>query len=681
MAKTEFKEKRIMSRDEFPYEWEVTENIWIPMSDGCRCSARVWRPVSDSPLPAIIETQPYRKRDGMRGRDEPMYGYFAGMGYNVVRVDMRGAGESDGICYDEYLKQEQDDAIDAINWIAEQPWCDGNVGMMGKSWSGFNSLQVAARRPAPLKAIICLGFVDDRYVQDIHYKSGCLLNDNFWWGNIMEAFMARPIDCEIKPETWYEESLRRLEEEPLWPELWLRHQTKDDYWKHGSVSENYDDINIPVFALDGWADSYTNGVLTLMEGLTVPRKAMIGPWAHLFPQDGAPKPAIDFLGEATKWWDKWLKGIDNDCMDCPMIQAWIEDGMKPETVHPISDGRWVALEDWPSDDVSDRTYGLSYGRLTEEPEESPDIIISTLPNHGLFANEWMGAGVPGETPCDMRADDGMAVVFESDLLEEDLDILGFPEFSADFTCDKPNAFLYAQLSDVWPDGAVTRVSYGVMNLTHLEGHDKVVHLEPGKKYRARVELDCCGHNFQKGHRIRLTLANSFWPMIWPSPEQAAIVIDPESARLTLPEFSGRDTEGPMPEAKCAPLTPQTFLKDGSVRREITYDLVNDSWTSVTDGVGGVFGEGIYRFDEIGTVVEHNLKRELTLSNRDPLSAKYRVTQKMKTGRPGWQFDCDIDMTQTCDMDFFYIKGTIDAVINDEKVLHRDYDVKIERNGI
>lgn len=172
MAKVESTVKRVMARDEFPYEWDVIENEWITMSDGCRLSARVWHPKTDKPVPTIFETQPYRKRDGMRGRDEPMYGFFAGMGYNVVRVDMRGAGESDQCFYDEYLKQEQDDAVECIEWIAEQPWCDGNVGMMGKSWSGFNSLQVAARQPKGLRAIICVGFVDDRYTQDIHYKGG-----------------------------------------------------------------------------------------------------------------------------------------------------------------------------------------------------------------------------------------------------------------------------------------------------------------------------------------------------------------------------------------------------------------------------------------------------------------------------------------------------------------------------
>ncbi|HHW95353.1 MAG TPA: CocE/NonD family hydrolase [Mogibacterium sp.] len=671
-----------MEKKDFPYDWEVIENVWIPMSDGCRLSSRIWLPKTDEPVPAIFETQPYRKRDGMRGRDEPMYGFFAGHGYAVVRVDIRGSGESDDCFYDEYLKQEQDDAIECIEWMSKQPWCNGNVGMQGKSWSGFNSLQVAARRPEALKAIICIGYVDDRYTQDIHYKGGCLLNDNFWWGNIMLAYMCRAIDCEIKPETWKEESIKRLEEMPLWPKNWLQHQTRDEYWKHGSVSVNYDDIQIPVLALNGWADSYTNSVLTLMEGLNVPKKAWIGPWPHAFPHDGEPGPNIDYLGEATKWWDKWLKGIDNDVMDCPQVQVWLEDSMRPDTKRPVSHGRWVALDSWPSADVAMDTWSMTYAKLQKEANEKDEIVdLCTLPNHGLTANEWMGAGVLGESPADMRMDDGMAMVFDSDVLEEEYEIVGYPEFEVEFTCDKPNAFLYAELCDIHPDGAATRVSYGLMNLTHLDGHDKVTYLEPGKKYKAKVTLDVCGHNFPKGNRIRLAIANSFWPMIWPSPELATLKLDLSTAKFSLPVFSGRDCDGPDMNPRCAPLTPMTTLVEGRVDRLITYDLVNDSWTSITDGVGGVFGEGIYRFDDIGTVVEHNLKRELTLSNKDPLSAKYTIIQKMKNGREGWLIDCDIEVTMTSDLENFYMKGFMDAKINDEHVFRREYDETIPRNGI
>ena len=143
------------------------ENQWITLSDGTNLSSRIWLPegVNEKPLPAILEYIPYRKTDGTRARDEPMHGYFSGNGYVVVRVDMRGTGESDGLLRDEYLLQEQDDALEVIDWISKQPWCDGNVGMMGKSWGGFNSLQVAARRPPALKAIITVGFTDDRYNQ------------------------------------------------------------------------------------------------------------------------------------------------------------------------------------------------------------------------------------------------------------------------------------------------------------------------------------------------------------------------------------------------------------------------------------------------------------------------------------------------------------------------------------
>lgn len=678
----EVKEKKVLKKEDFPYDWTVEENHWIPLSDGTKLSSRIWYPKTDEPVPAVLEYIPYRKRDGMRGRDEPMHGFFAGNGYVVVRVDMRGTGESDGLLKDEYLKQEQDDALEVIDWISKQPWCDGNVGMMGKSWGGFNSLQVAARRPPALRAVICVGFTDDRYNQDIHYKGGCLLNDNFWWGAIMLAYQCRAIDCEIKPETWREEWLERLEDMPLWAENWLQHQTRDEYWKHGSVCEDYADIQVPVFAIDGWSDSYTNTVLTLMNGLDVPRKAVIGPWAHVFAHDGYPAPAMNFLGEATKWWDKWLKGKDNDTLDGPMVDVWVEDSMLPEAIHDVSEGRWVGLENWPSKDVNDKVFSLTYGKLTEEENTKEEVVDLCTPlNHGLLAGEWMGAGVPGENTCDQQLDDGLSMVFDSDVLEEDFDIVGYPKVEVELTSDKANAMLFAQLSDVHPNGQVTRVSYGVMNLTHLQGHDKVVPLVPGEKVKAFVGLDVCGHKFPKGHRVRISLATSHWPMFWVMPEIATLKLDLSTAKVTLPIFTGQDSEGPDMNPMCAPLTPMTTLSEGHVDRSVSYDILKDTWTCITDGVGGVFGEGVYRFDDIGTVVEHNLKRELTLSNKDPLSAKYTIYQKMKNGRDGWLMDTDIVVTQTADEEYFYLTGYMTAKMNDEEVFHRDYDRKVKRNGL
>ncbi len=195
----------------------VEEHIWIPMSDGVRLGARLWLPegAEQSPVPAILEYIPYRKRDGTRGRDEPMHGYFASQGYAAIRVDMRGTGESDGHMADEYLKQEQDDALEVIDWVSRQPWCSGNVGMMGKSWGGFNGLQVAARRPPALKAVITAYSTDNRYTDDIHYMGGLLLNDNLWWGTIMLAYQSRPLDPEIVGDTWRDSLDRPPGEAPL----------------------------------------------------------------------------------------------------------------------------------------------------------------------------------------------------------------------------------------------------------------------------------------------------------------------------------------------------------------------------------------------------------------------------------------------------------------------------------
>lgn len=678
----ECKSKQVITK--FPYEFKKVENSWITMSDGTKLSSRMWFPVveGNKPLPAILEYIPYRKTDGTRARDEPMHGFFAGHGYVVVRVDMRGSGESDGLLRDEYIKQEQDDAVEVIDWISRQPWCDGNVGMMGKSWGGFNSLQVAARRPSALRAIITVGFTDDRYNQDIHYKGGCLLNDNFWWGAIMLAYQCRPVDPKIVGDRWREIWLKRLDDMPLWMETWMEHQTRDAYWKHGSVCEDYSAIQVPVLAIDGWADSYTNTVLTLMNGLSVPRKGIIGPWAHVYAHDGVPGPAMSFLEEGVRWWDHWLKKIDNDVMDGPMVQAWMEDSMLPSCKRPVSEGHWVGVDSWPAKDVEPKALYMKYGKLSEKHVGNEETVVLKTPlNHGLLAGEWMGAGVLGESPCDQRIDNGMSMIFDGEPLTEPQEILGYPRFEVELSSDKPNAMLYASICDVAPDGSSSRVSYGVMNLTHLEGHDKVVALEPGKRVKAFVNLDCCGHKFAAGHRIRLSLATTFWPMFWIMPEDAALTLNLSTAKLILPMFEGKCSKGPNMEPKCAPLTPTTWLSEGHVDRTISYDILTDTWTCITDGVGGVFGEGVYRFDEIDVTVEHNLKRELKLCNEDPLSASYTIYQKMKVGREGWWIDADIVVTQTSDKDYFYLKGEMDVTENETPAFNRKWDRKIKRNGM
>ena len=306
------------------------ENTWILLSDGCRLAVRLWLPqdAEQHPVPAILEYLPYRKRDATAERDALNHAYFAANGYASVRVDMRGCGDSDGIILGEYQQQEQDDALEVIAWIADQPWCDGDVGMIGISWGGFNSLQIAALDPPELKAIITHGSTDDRYTDDAHYIGGSLARVNWGWGQMFMNVLSLPPDPELFGPDWRKEWLKRLEAVGPVTHNWTRHQRRDSYWQHGSVNEDYSLIKCPVYAVGGFVDGYTNAVPRLLENLKVPRKGLIGPHGHNVPDEADPGPAIGFFHEEVRWWDHWLKDINTGIMgnDQGIVDDVIEAG-------------------------------------------------------------------------------------------------------------------------------------------------------------------------------------------------------------------------------------------------------------------------------------------------------------------------------------------------------------------
>ena len=329
---------------DFPRRVRTIEQTWITLRDGTRLSARIWLPedAEQDPVPAIFELLPYRLNDGTAPRDSRHFPYLAGHGYACVRVDQRGTGESDGVMLDEYLPQEQADGCEVIEWIAAQPWCTGAVGMVGISWSGFNSLQIAAHRPPALKAIVTLCSTDDRYADDVHYDGGCVSSDMAQWAASMFMWNARPPDPAIVGERWRDMWIERMEGAPSFIDPWMTHQRRDDYWKQGSVCEDFSRIEAAVYAVGGWADGYTNAIPRMLEGLPGPRKGLIGPWAHAWPQAGPPEPTIGFLQEVIRWFDHWLKGEQNGIMDEPMLRAWIQEPLPPRTCYTEIPGRWIA---------------------------------------------------------------------------------------------------------------------------------------------------------------------------------------------------------------------------------------------------------------------------------------------------------------------------------------------------
>jgi uncharacterized protein len=664
---------------------QIQEHVWITLRDGCRLGARLWLPeaAARARVPAVLEYIPYRKRDGTRGRDDPMHGYFAAHGYAAVRVDLRGSGESDGHLADEYLRQEQDDALEVIAWIAAQPWCSGAVGLQGKSWGGFNALQIAARRPPALKAIITTFSTDNRYRDDIHYMGGCLLNDNLWWGSIMLAYQSRPLDPQIVGDGWRERWLERLQNLPFFPALWLAHQRYDAYWKHGSVCEDFAAIECPVLAIGGWADAYTNAVPRLLAGLKVPRLGIIGPWGHIYPHDGVPGPAIGYLQEAVRWWDQWLKGEDTGIMREPMLRAFVEDPAPPEGTRSLVPGTWVGERTWPSADIVPHVLHLgAAGQLDTVDDNDNDsaLRIRSPQSHGKAGGEWMGTGCPGEHATDQRLDDGGALLFETPPLQEELVVLGAPVLRVRIASDAPVAQLAVRLCDVAADERVTRVSYQVLNLTHRDSDEQPSALVAGRSYEVRVVLNACGHRFKAGHRVRLALGSAYWPLVWPAPYAATLTLRTAASQLELPvRRAGSHAPVTFPPPAHGPLTPVTVIAPGRLQRISLQDHIAGTNTYITDGEGGVFGEGVLRFDAVDVQLAHSLRRELTIRDEDPLSARYVLTQSYEMGREGWRTRVETRAQMHSDRHNFYLHGTLTARLNGELVAERRWDETIARD--
>ncbi len=670
--------------DSFDEDVKVIENVWIPMRDGVHLAARVWMPADagDNPVPAVLEYMPYRKRDFTRLRDEPLHHYFAGHGYIGVRLDVRGTGDSEGIMRDEYLAQEQDDAVDAIDWLTRQPWCDGNVGMIGLSWSGFNSLQVAARRPPALKAIITMCSTDDRYADDAHYKGGCLLNENLAWGSALFSVNACPPDPELAGDAWREQWLQRLDHNRLFPAVWMRHPTRDAYWQHGSVCENFDAIDCAVYAVGGWADGYVNAIPRLMEGLNVPRKALIGPWPHAFPHAAEPGPQIGFFQEAVRWWDYWLKGVDTGIMDEPQVRVWMEDWLPPAPYHPERPGRWVAEETWPSPRIDNRRWHLNVLSLGEKADAEDAVRVRSPQTTGLRGGDFYGFGAHGDAPLDQRADDGKSLAFDSDPLAAPMEILGAPVVTLELSVDQPVAQVIVRLNDVAPDGSSTRVSWGSLNLTHRDSHEHPEPLEPGKRYRVRVQLNDIGYGFRAGHTVRVAVSTSYWPMIWPSPEPVELTVYTGTSTLELPERPPREADAelrPFEPPERGPVSEHTPLEWAQNQRLVELDLTTDEMVYTAFGDGGDFGgAALARIEDIDLTIGYTMRRTFRIRDDDPLSAWAEIQQKTKFRRGDWSVRIECRTVISGDRDNFRVQATLEAYEGQEQVRRREWDETIPR---
>lgn len=657
-----------------------TANTWIPVSDGTKLAARIWRPTTSDrhPVPAILEYLPYRKDDLTAWRDSIHHPYLAGHGYACVRVDIRGTGSSEGVLLDEYTEAEHRDGEEILAWIAEQPWCDGSLGMMGISWGGFNSLQIAARNPPNLKAIAISSFTDDRYGDDMHYMGGCLLSDNLAEAGTMFAHSTMPPDPEVVGAGWREQWRERLEGTGPWIDHWLTHQHRDDYWKRASVCEDYSAIKVPVLASSGWADGYSNAVARLLRNLDVPRKGLIGPWSHKFPHLGEPGPAIGYLQQLVAWWDHWLKDIDNGVLEGPPLSVWMQHSLPPSTAYTERPGRWVGVDEWPSPEIRVRESLLDRYRLAYWEDSVPEnrLMVSSPLSVGQYAGKWASYNAPPDLPYDQREEDGGSLVFNSDALGETVEILGAPTVDLEFSVDRPVAMVAARLSDVWPDGRATRVTYGLLNLTHQNGHNHPEALEPGRRYRATVTLNVLAQQFPAGHRIRLSLSTSYWPLAWPPPEPVTLSVYTGRSALCLPVYTG-DGDGKeirFGDPEGAPGIPAEQLKPSDHSWTVARDLA-----TYRNRLSILKDNGMVRIGDPGVEVAKRVEEKYGWIADDHSSVYGDTCWKVTFRREDWVATTVTRTRLTCTAEDFFLHAELDAYVGEERIVSRNWSLVIPRN--
>jgi uncharacterized protein len=656
----------------------VIENSWIPMPDGIRLGSRLWIPegAEASRVPVVFEYIPYRKRDAYRPRDDAWGAQLAQYGIAYARVDVRGSGDSDGVIVDEYSVHELTDGVSIIAWLARQPWSNGSVGMRGISWGGINTLQVAAMAPPELKAIMPMGCCDIRYTDDAHYIGGALGQTNFQWGVQFKSVMAGPPDPEISGPDWEAKWRQRLDATPAIISEWVSHQRYDAYWKRGSVAVDYASIKCPVYVVDGWIDTYSNPVGRLLEHLQVPRKGLIGAWGHSYPDSVSPGPGLQWAHEEVRWWQQWLQGKDTGIMDEPMFRAYMPY-TTPWEVYPNDlPGRWIAEPVWPSAAVTAQRWHLSGdGALLSAPGKGGKAEYVADKIVGLNKTQWLPFP-PSGMPAEQSEDDARSLVFNSPRLTTDIEILGYPIAKIRVAANVAVAKLVVRLTDVAPDGKSWLVGWGLLNLTHRESHENPSALKVGEFYDVSLKLNMTAHRFKHGHRIRIALSESMWPMVWPSPEIATLTFDLAASAIDLPVRRIPAKEAPF-------LIPQVNLKAGSMDSLLGRPPA-DGVHRDTDGkvmVERHSPEASFKVSGAGTTLTRGSSESSEMIEGKPNSCIWRQTSKSSFQRDGWICRLETSYEITSTPTTFKIRETLSARKGEETLLQQDTVSEIARDLI
>jgi hypothetical protein len=687
------------------HQVETRWAVVIATRDGVELSANLWLPVplEDEPgarFPAILEMIPYGKDNWRRNADIARGTYLARRGYALCRLDVRGTGSSGGVALDEYTEAETRDGYDAVEWLASQPWCTGAIGMWGISYGGFTSIQVAKLGPPHLRAIVPIQATDDRYLTDVHYIGGCVTASELSQYAVSQVAMnAMPPDPAYRPDTWRGDWLARLEATPPWLFEWLRQQHDGPYWRPGSLAPDYDAIDAAVLNVGGWMDSYVDAAFRMQARCPAPTRTIVGNWVHGLPASATPGPNLDELHELVRFFDRWLKDVPNGADEEPPITWFERDYAVPEAFPASLPGRWRAAQGYPHPAAEARAFILAGGSLplvgrllAETPGggagvEPPDPgatagmdVYEHLPTIGTRASlSWGAGGPPNGLSRDLRPDESLGPTFTTDPLPDPVSILGVPVVVLHLAVSAPVATAVVRLADVAPDGTSAQVSAGILNLTHRRSHEHPSPLEPGTVEGIRVELRPAGYRFAAGHRIRVSVASSAWPVIWPSPLPATFTLHRgpgTPSRLVLPVVppAGGPGDATVPAFKTNPPDePEVGGEDESDPPiwRITSDVIDRTVTvTIHDGGEDILDDGrrLYAAETL----------QLTASDADPARASMQADVVYRWHEHDFDTEIRARSIQTSDAVAFDLAVELEVDVDGEPFFRRGWRESIER---
>ena len=671
------------------YGSEVRWDVRIPVRDGLELSANLWLPpcrgatgAGHERYPVILEMIPYGKDNWRRNADTARGEWLAARGFALCRLDVRGTGSSPGVALDEYTEAETQDGYDAVEWLAAQPWCTGNVGMWGISYGGFTAIQVAKLRPPHLRAILPMYATDDRYRDDVHIRGGCVTASEKCQYAVSQLGMnAMPPHPPFRGERWREEWLARLEQTPPWLMAWIREQTDGPYWRRGSLAPDYGALECAVFQVAGWTDAYPDAAFRMQERCTnAAVRTLAGNWVHSFPDDAYPGPNLDWQHEMVRFFDRYLKGVDNGWEHEPALVWYEREYAEPEPFPASWPGRWRAADAFPVPGSVAHELRLGPGTLGQPPEEEGVDALPHLATVGTSgALSWGAGGSPNGLARDLRPDELRGLTYTSEPLAEGFSVIGQPWAVLHLTASMPVATCVVRLSEVSPAGVSSLVATGVLNLTHrLSDVDPApMPTRPRATEEVRIPLRVSGYRFSPAHRIRLTILTSYWPVLWPSPLPGEIRVHHGPAapsRLILPV---------LPDGLATPDVP-AYRTDPVAMRDVgSYEEDAPEWRIEEDVLRGTVAVTIFdgggSTQEDGSRLYSSERLVLTASDADPAHARLESDVVYRWAGFGAEADISARGLIASDEGSFDVTVTLDVRLDGEPFFSRAWTERIPRN--